>query len=261
MNDEIKNAIDVCKKAQRNYDLNKMVSEKDLETLIYVAANSPSKQNETHFSLRVYTNPNIIRKIYNRTKLFTFQTNTKTDKIFTDTKKKFVTDHRYAVTNSQILAPVVFVYCDETKNIRSGTHIVATQPKATKIAIDTLEEQKNTSIGISSGQLVMAAALLGYKTGYCSAFERDVKGDNVQKLLKLESEPKLLVGVGYPHPDMTRLEHPEVFNKDISIKEGKHGDEDKRWTFPSMLTEDLYKTQHYGFEKIEVYINDKRHKR
>ena len=48
MNDEIKNAIDVCKKAQRNYDLNKMVSEKDLETLIYVAANSPSKQNETH---------------------------------------------------------------------------------------------------------------------------------------------------------------------------------------------------------------------
>ena len=72
MNDEIKNAIDVCKKAQRNYDLNKMVSEKDLETLIYVAANSPSKQNETHFSLRVYTNPNIIRKIYNRTKLFTF---------------------------------------------------------------------------------------------------------------------------------------------------------------------------------------------
>ena len=261
MNDEIKNAIDVCKRAQRNYDLNKMVSEKDLETLIYVAANSPSKQNETHFSLRVYTNPNIIRKIYNRTKLFTFQTNTKTDKIFTDTKKKFITDHRYAVTNSQILAPVVFVYCDETKNIRGGTHIVATQPNATKIAIDTLEEQKNTSIGISSGQLVMAAALLGYKTGYCSAFERDVKGDNVQKLLKLDSEPKLIVGVGYPNDNMDRLEHPEVFNKDISIKEGKHGDEDKRWTFPSMLTEDLYKTLYYGFEKIEVYINDKKHKR
>ena len=46
MNDEIKNAIDVCKKAQRNYDLNKMVSEKDLETLIYVAANSPSNKTK-----------------------------------------------------------------------------------------------------------------------------------------------------------------------------------------------------------------------
>ena len=261
MNNEIKSAIDVCKKAQRNYDLTKPVSEEDLETLIYVAANSPSKQNETHFSLRVYTDPKIIREIYNLTELFTFQTNTQTDKIFTDTTKKFETDHRYAVTNSQILAPVVFVYCDETKNIRSGTHIVATRGKATKIAVDTLNEQKNMSIGISSGQLVMAAALLGYKTGYCSAFERDVNGDNVQKLLNIKSEPKLLVGVGYPHPDMTRLEHPEVYNKDISIKEGKHGDEDIRWTFPSMLTEDLYKTLYYGFEKIEVYINDKRYKK
>ena len=36
-----------------------------------------------------------------------------------------MTDHRYSVTNSQILANVVFVYCDETRNIRSGTHIVA----------------------------------------------------------------------------------------------------------------------------------------
>ena len=264
MNDEIKCAIDVCKKAQRNYDLTKPVSEEDLETLIYVAANSPSKQNETHYSLRVYTDPKIIREIYKLTQLFTFQTNTQTDKIFGETAEKFVTDHRYAVTNSQILAPVVFVYCDETKNIRSGTHIVATQPNATRIAIDTLNEQKNLSIGISSGQLVMAAALLGYKTGYCSAFERDINGENsdsVQKLLKLKSEPKLLVGVGYPHPDMTRLEHPEVLNKDISIKEGKHGDEDKRWTFPSMLNEDLYKTYHYGFEKIDVYIDDKRYKK
>ena len=49
---EIKSAIDVCKKAQRNYNLNKRLPPKDLETLIYVATNSPSKQNETHFNLR-----------------------------------------------------------------------------------------------------------------------------------------------------------------------------------------------------------------
>ena len=253
MNDEIKKAIDVCKKAQRNYDLNKTISEDDLETLIYVATNSPSKQNETHFSLRVYTDPNIIRQIYKRTELFTFQTNLQTDKIFTDTENKFITDHRYSVTNSQILANAVFVYCDETRNIRSGTHIVATKPNATKLAKDTLLEQKNMSIGISSGQLVMAAALLGYKTGYCSAFERS--GDSVQKALKLESEPKLLVGVGYPNESMDRLEHPEVYNKDIHIKEGKHGDDNTRWTFPSMLAEDMVKKAYYNFEKIDVFIN------
>ena len=256
MNDEIKKAIDVCKKAQRNYDLSKTISEDDLETLIYVATNSPSKQNETHFSLRVYTDPDIIRQIYKRTELFTFQTNTQTDKIFKDTENKFITDHRYSVTNSQILAPVVFVYCDETRNIRSGTHIVATKPNATKLAKDTLLEQKNMSIGISSGQLVMAAALLGYKTGYCSAFERS--GDSVQKALKLESEPKLLVGVGYPNESMNRLERPEVYNRDIHIKEGKHGDDNTRWTFPSMLAEDMVKKAYYNFEKIDVFINDTR---
>ena len=89
MNDEIKNAIDVCKKAQRNYDLNKMVSEKDLETLIYVASNSPSKQNETHFNLRVYTDVETITNIYKRTKNFTFSTNTRTEEIFTTTYYEF----------------------------------------------------------------------------------------------------------------------------------------------------------------------------
>ena len=82
---EIKSAIDVCKKAQRNYDLNKRLPRKDLETLIYVATNSPSKQNETHFNLRVYTDPARIQAIYDRTKNFTFSTNTRTEEIFTTT--------------------------------------------------------------------------------------------------------------------------------------------------------------------------------
>ena len=85
MNDEIKKAIDICKLAQRNYDLNKWLPHKDLETLIYVATNSPSKQNETHFNLRVYTDPAKIQAIYDRTKNFTFSTNTRTEEIFTTT--------------------------------------------------------------------------------------------------------------------------------------------------------------------------------
>ena len=56
------------KKAQRNYNLNKRLPRKDLETLIYVASNSPSKQNETHFNLRVYTDVETITNIYKRTK-------------------------------------------------------------------------------------------------------------------------------------------------------------------------------------------------
>ena len=57
---------------------------------------------------------------------------------------------------------------------------------------------------------------------------------------------------------MNRLEHPEVYNRDIHIKEGKHGDDNTRWTFPSMLAEDMVKKAYYNFEKIDVFINDTR---
>ena len=154
---EIKSAIDVCKKAQRNYDLNKRLPRKDLETLIYVATNSPSKQNETHFNLRVYTDPARIQAIYDRTKNFTFSTNTRTEEIFTTTGVQ--KDQKYSVTNSQIKANVVFVYCDDTRNIRGGTHLTALREDAGPIAKETLFEQKAMSIGISSGQLVMACLL------------------------------------------------------------------------------------------------------
>ena len=71
MHEEIKKAVDVSQRAQRNYDLSKTIPEKDLETLIYAAINAPSKQNEIHYSLQVYTDPAIIREIYNATKKFT----------------------------------------------------------------------------------------------------------------------------------------------------------------------------------------------
>ena len=51
----LKNASTNTNKAQRNYDLTKTIPQEDLNTLIHVAVNSPSKQNETHYSLHVYT--------------------------------------------------------------------------------------------------------------------------------------------------------------------------------------------------------------
>ncbi len=68
MNSEIKQAVDVSNKAQRNYDLTKSIPQEDLDTLIYAAVNSPSKQNETHYSLHVYTDQNMIKQIYSHTK-------------------------------------------------------------------------------------------------------------------------------------------------------------------------------------------------
>jgi hypothetical protein len=57
MREDIVKAVNSAQRAQRNYDLTKSVLQEDLETLIHVASNSPSKQNEVHFSLKVYTDP------------------------------------------------------------------------------------------------------------------------------------------------------------------------------------------------------------
>ena len=68
---KIKQAVDATNRAQRNYDLTKSIPQEDLDTLIYAAVKSPSKQNETHYSLHVYTDQNMIKQIYNHTKKFT----------------------------------------------------------------------------------------------------------------------------------------------------------------------------------------------
>ena len=61
MNDSIQNSIDVARVAQRNYDLNKQIPQKDLDTLIYAARNGPKKAMENHFALHVYTDKDLIQ--------------------------------------------------------------------------------------------------------------------------------------------------------------------------------------------------------
>ena len=85
---------------------------------------------------------------------------------------------------------------------------------------------KNFSIGISSGQLSLVAALLGYKTGFCSAYDLS----QLQAITK--DEPKLMVGVGYENIDKDRRLHGTLFNRDIP-KQYRTGEDDERWRFPS----------------------------
>jgi hypothetical protein len=66
------------------------------------------------------------------------------------------------------------------------------------------------------------------------------------------------VGVGYPDPNLTRKQHPDVYNRDIGIKEGKHGKDDEHWIYPSMIDEDMIKEAYYNYQKIDVWLNDKR---
>jgi nitroreductase len=225
MKDKIKNAIDNSQRAQRNYDLSCTVSKSDLETLIYVAKNSPSKQNEIHYKIKVYTDQSVIRQIYNCTKLFSLPSS----KPIAEVKDgKIWQDENTSVHNSQILANVLFVYEDDEGPARGGSHKLAQQNPEEQMLNAFYIENKAYSVGVSVGQLILSANLLGYKTGVCSAFHQD----KVAEIIKSDKVPKLLVGIGYENVGVNRRWHAETLNKDV-LEIARTGELDEPWQFPS----------------------------
>lgn len=229
MHNKIKNAVLITQRAQRNYDLSKTVPQDHLDTLIYAAANSPSKQNETHYSLHVYTDQDIVRKIYNHTKKFTLvkETSDSENLYGIDKEGKFWQDDTRSVKNSQILANILFVYVKEKGQARGMTHKAGQESKNTQAEI-LYTEQANYSIGISVGELILSAALLGYTSGICSALDTDP----IRDIIGVEQDPTLLVGIGIANTHLARTQHAEVLNKDVPDK-FRTGNENDNWHFPS----------------------------
>ena len=228
MNNEIKQAVAVTNRAQRNYDLTKFIPQEDLDTLIYAAVNSPSKQNETHYSLHVYTDQTIIKEIYSHTKKFTMiRDKQDQDESFKVEDDVFIQNDAKSVTNSQIYANALFVYVAEQGDTRGSQHKAAKEnPNST--AAKVYNEQVAYSMGISVGELILSAGLLGYKTGICSALDTQP----IRDILGIKQNPKLLVGVGIPNSQLDRTQHSDVLNKDVP-KKFRTGELDDHWHFPS----------------------------
>lgn len=241
MNAEIKKAVDTAQRAQRNYDLSKIIPEQDLKTLIYAAVNSPSKQNEIHYSLQIYTDQAIIKQVYNNTKKFTLMVPGYEKMFGVDETGKYWQDDSHSVKNSQILANVLFVYVREEGAARGTTHLAGKAYRDSD-AMMLYEEQMNYSIGISVGELILSANLLGYKTGICSAMDEDP----IKQLLGVNTRIKLLVGIGYPNIDVDRRLHAETLNKDV-YETVRNGNSNEPWKFPSFE------------KKIKVKLNGKSH--
>ena len=251
---KIKLASDVARRAQRNWDLSKVIPAEDLDTLIYVAQNSPKKQMETHYALHVFTDKEKIRAIYDNTKKFSlFPVNEngdyrslsddETTAMFQDRDGEFWQADEYSVKNSQIFANAIFVYTEDRRTVRGGTHFLAQQGGSPNI-LSIYEEQIDFSIGISVGQLILSAAMMGYKTGICSALD----SNPISEILGKRSDgklmnPKLVIGIGYEQDGVDRRLHQETLNKDIPYEERRTGEDDKPYRFPT-------------FEGVtDVYIN------
>ena len=246
MNQQIMDAVKVSKQAQRNWDLDKTIPKKDLDTLIYAAQNSPKKQMETHYALHVFTDPEKIRAIYDNTKKFSLfpvsetaevdgydGTDFHTEGMFEDRDGEFWQDDEYSVKNSQILANAMFVYTEDRRTVRGGTHFLASEGASPNV-MNIYEEQIDFSIGISVGQLILSAAMMGYKTGICSALDSDPISEILGKRAdgKLMNA-KLIIGVGYPNEGVDRRLHAETLNKDIPFDDRRTGELDGKYRFPT----------------------------
>ena len=224
----LKNASTTTNKAQRNYDLTKNIPQEDLDTLIHVAVNSPSKQNETHYSLHVYTDQTIIKQIYSHTKKFTLiRDQNDYDESFKIENDVYIQNDTKSVTNSQIYANALFVYVKEEGESRGVTH-QAGKDNPNSNAANIYNDQLAYSMGISVGELILSAGLLGYNTGICSALDTRP----IRDILGIKQNPKLLVGVGYPNSQLERTQHSELLNKDIPER-FRTGELDEHMKFPS----------------------------
>ena len=204
----LKDVIFNSQKCQRNWDLNKTISATDLDILINAATNCPSKQNEVFYKLIIIKNREMIESVYNNTKGFhimhcyTEQNNSK----------------NYTIKNTQTLANILFIFCNDIgKEQRTPDNI---QFVNTGKETNELITQRNIAIGIASGYVNLVSHLLGYKTGYCSCFDKNVIGDYIG-----EKNPRLILGIGYPNSDKNRSKHHidknisyMSFNKNINYK-------------------------------------------
>lgn len=166
---------------QRNWDRNTSMPMEDVQALVDIATNMPTKQNEEYYQLVVSVNPELNRQIYD---LSIDPDNPKTIK-----------------RNAQLDAHAVFIWF---LNPPEQLEMTDTSNKAG--FLDVYRMNAKTAIGISSGAVALSACRMGYRTGYNQCFLayplRDLMIEwGITNLTHKKNTPELALGVGIPKAD------------------------------------------------------------
>ena len=208
--DDIKKAVIRSQHCQRNFDLAQTMPQEDVDLLVYSAANCPSKQNISFYNLHVITDYETISRIH--------------DVSAGATAVSKDTGERQIVTNSQVLANVLFVFERKTRaqmsdrldnNDEKHDHDLDSMFDLDEAQdLKLFERDQDTAIGIAAGYLNIVASMMGYSTGCCQCFDSDA----IEEILGLEGKPALLMGIGFKDATRNRREHPLDSNLVFSIK-------------------------------------------
>ena len=199
----IKKAIIKSQHCQRNWDLTKSIPQEDLELLIHAVTQCPSKQNIAFYKAHFIQDRALIEEIHELTR-------------HNSRHPRYDTE-----TNSQILANLVVVFeknnfvpllktdiyrSEETEDILSNNKKVKN--------ITALQRDAEMAVGIAAGYLNLTSSILGYSTGCCACFHEA----EVKKLLNLEEDPILLMGIGFKNSELNRRVHHQLSDFVFSTK-------------------------------------------
>lgn len=189
--DKEKNAVQTVRKCQRNWDLSKTIPQAHIDHWIYLATNSPSKQDEARFGLCVVTNKEIREKIYDD---------------FIWGSHRFGND---AGRNTQAGANALFIFAEieatddeyDTDGINQN-HDVVSDEFDLRTSLNF-----NRDIGLAMGIISFSAAQMGYRTGFnTNLYYNKHTTEDWKKLLGIPVEtvwkPAVILGIGYPDPNL-----------------------------------------------------------
>jgi nitroreductase len=173
----LKKYAETAERCQRNYDITQLLPKEHVDYILSVCTTMPSKNNKNLYRLLAIQNTSISKKIYIKGAWAAGDPNL----------KEVPNQYR----NGQVYAPLLLIWdgsiCPKGRNSRED-HLMA--------------------VGISSGAAALAAAELGYKTGFCVCFEeKKVEGvlnKHIGQTLNLKIT--LMLGIGLPDSRFDRKE-------------------------------------------------------
>lgn len=183
-----KEVIEIIHKSQhcqRNWDLTKDIPQHDLDLIVTAATQCPSKQNIAHYKIHAITNRDIIEKIHENTVGF-----------------------QVVHTNPQVLANLLLVL-EYKPVVQHKDSFAFGEEKLRKNKDALFLRDAHMSVGIAAGYVYMISSIMGYSTGCCACFD-DVE---IRKLLGLDNEILLMMGIGFDNPELDRRIHHT--NKDF----------------------------------------------
>jgi hypothetical protein len=194
--DAEKKLIEQIQKCQRNYDYSKWDSDdvhyqQIKDYLLWVATNSPSKQHEGYYDVHWTMDREVIQEISRYTWGHTYETTPPSN-----------------CRNPQANASLYILWVGKEPDTQLNFMIDGT---AKKNSMMDRWQNTYTSIGISMGLTMRAAAEMGFATG-CNKSHNDINGNNywperlgiLDDIIDRKKEISYGLGIGYPKEGVPR---------------------------------------------------------